>query len=68
MLDRSPKITLADLKAGDAIIVASTVGANPDQVTAITLVAGVEPILTAPGRKDMELGSWSLGVGGGDAP
>jgi hypothetical protein len=67
VLDRAPKIMLTDLKTGDAIIVASTVGASPDQVTAITLVGGVEPILTAPGRKDMELGSWSLGAGG-DAP
>jgi hypothetical protein len=56
------------LKAGDAIIVLSTVGATPDQLTAITLVAGVEPILTAPGRKDMALGEWSLGVDSGGAP
>jgi hypothetical protein len=71
VLDRASKITLADLKNGDAIIVASTAGATPDQVTAITLLSGVEPILTAPGRKDMELGSWSLSIGGGgggDAP
>ncbi|MGD1091835.1 MAG: hypothetical protein ABSB35_07555 [Bryobacteraceae bacterium] len=68
VVDRSPKITLADLKAGDAIIVLSTVGATPDQLTAITLVAGVEPILTAPGRKDMALGEWSLGVDSGGAP
>ncbi len=69
MLDRTPKMELAELKAGDAIIVSSTVGAIADQVTVITLVAGVEPILTAPGRKDMALGSWSLGVDlGGGAP
>lgn len=69
MLERTPKIALADLKRGDAIIVSSTVGSTPDQITAITLVAGVEPILTAPGRKDMALGSWSLGMeGGGSEP
>ena len=51
MLDRTPKITLADLKPGDAIVVSSTVGSTPDQITAITLVAGVEPILTAPAAK-----------------
>jgi hypothetical protein len=67
-VDRSPKISLADLKPGDAIIVLSTVGATPDQLTAITLVAGVEPILTAPGRKEMALGDWSLGVDSGGAP
>ncbi len=69
MLERTPKISLADLKPGDAIVVSSTVGSTPDQITAITLVAGVEPILTAPGRKDMALGSWSLDMeGGGSAP
>jgi hypothetical protein len=69
MLDRAPKIALADLMPGDAMIISSTVGASADQVTAITLVAGVEPILTAPGRKDMVLGEWSLGVDlGGGAP
>lgn len=65
MLERSPKITLADLKTGDAIIVSSTEGSAPNQITAINLVAGVEPILTAPGRKDMALGSWSLDMEGG---
>jgi hypothetical protein len=67
MLDRIPKVTLADLKAGDAIIVLSTVGPAQDQLTAITMLAGVEPILTKPGTKEMELGSWSLGGVGGDA-
>jgi hypothetical protein len=67
MLERTPKITLADLKPGDAIIVSSTEGTAPNEITAITLVAGVEPILTAPGRKDMALGSWSLDMEGGGA-
>lgn len=67
MLDRSPAMTLADLKNGDAIIVLSTVGANPDQLTAITMLGGVEPILTKPGTREMALGGWSLGGGlGGD--
>jgi len=65
MLERTPKITLADLKPGDAIIVSSTEGTAPNQITAINVVAGVEPILTAPGRKDMALGSWSLDMEGG---
>jgi hypothetical protein len=67
LLERVPKIALTDLNPGDAIIISSTVGAKADQVTVITLVSGVEPILTAPGRKDMALGEWSLGgeLGGG---
>jgi hypothetical protein len=67
LLDGSPTISLADLKVGDAIVVSSTVGAAADKVTAIKLLAGVEPILTKPGTQDMSLGGWSLGSGGGGA-
>lgn len=65
IIDQSPGVMLADLKNGDAIVVTSTVGADAGRVTAITLVAGVEPILTKPGTREMSLGSWSLEVGGG---
>ncbi len=65
MLERSPSATLADLKNGDAIVVLSTVGATQGKITAITLLAGVEPILTQPGSREMSLGGWSLDVGGG---
>ena len=65
MIERSPNIALADLKAGDAIVVSSTVGAVADRITAITLLSGVEPILTKPGTQVMSLGSWSLDMGGG---
>jgi Cu/Ag efflux protein CusF len=68
MLDGVPKMTLADLKKGDAIIVLSTVGASADQMTAITMLAGVEPILTRPGTREMQLGDWSLGGLGGGEP
>jgi hypothetical protein len=68
MLNRVPAITLADLNKGDAIIVLSTVGAQPDQLNVITMLAGVEPILTKPGTRQMELGSWSLGGGMGAEP
>lgn len=50
VLERAPAITLADLKPGDAIMISSSAGADPSSVTAITLVAGVEPILTAPSK------------------
>ena len=66
LLDRVPSVELADLKPGDAIIVLSSVGAQPDQLNAITMLAGVEPILTRPGTRQMELGSWSLGGGMGE--
>ena len=62
MLERMPPLKLEDLKPGDAIIVTSTEGADPGQVTAITLLAGVEPILTATpaSRRTSMLGSWNL--------
>ncbi len=66
LLNRVPDVTLAELKPKDAIIVLSTVGAQPDQLNVIKLLAGVEPILTKPGTRQMELGSWSLGGGMGE--
>lgn len=48
MFERLPVITVADLKAGDMIAVSSTKTDNPSKITAIRLLAGVEPFLTAP--------------------
>ena len=55
------------MKPGDALIIVAAAGTQPDKVTAVTLVAGVEPILaSAPkGRQGMVLGNWNLGGGGG---
>ncbi len=47
MLDRFPNITAADLKAGDIIAVSSSKNANPERITAIKLLAGVEPFIRA---------------------
>ena len=66
MLDRLPAITVADLKNGDAIMVSTTVGSDPTHVSAIMLLAGVEPILTAaPDSARDIMGGWNLGGGGG---
>lgn len=67
MIEHMPPIKLEDLKPGDAIIVSSTAGADPGQVTAITLLAGVEPILSATpaNQRSAMLGSWNLDMGGG---
>jgi len=56
MFERMPAIALADLKPGEAVIVSSTVGASADEVTAISLFAGVEPILRRPGTRELSLG------------
>lgn len=67
MLSRLPAVTLADFQKGDAVILVSTEGSDAG-VTAITMVGGVEPILTAsPGSQGMMLSPWSLSGGQGDA-
>ncbi|MEI9975899.1 MAG: hypothetical protein WDO73_29865 [Ignavibacteriota bacterium] len=66
MLDRSPTIQPADLKAGDAVMVLTTTGSDPSRVTLVQLLAGVEPILTASPNSTRDLlGGWNLGGGGG---
>jgi co-chaperonin GroES (HSP10) len=50
MLERMPPVTLAEIKPGDVIAVSSTAGADPSRLTAITLVTGVDAILTAMAR------------------
>jgi len=68
MLSRLPNSTLADLQKGDAVMIVSTEGGNSDAVTAITLLAGVDAILTAaPNRSASTLLSpWSLGAPNGE--
>ncbi len=46
MLERLPVISINDLKVGDMIIMSSLQGADPSQLTAISLVTGIEPLLT----------------------
>jgi hypothetical protein len=68
MLERAPALDLSELKAGDPLIVVSTEGAKPSEVMAIDILAGVEPILAArpKGSNQAVLGSWSLGMNGGE--
>ncbi len=47
MLERFPTITVSDLKVGDVIAVSSTRTNNLERITAIKLLAGVEPFLRA---------------------
>ena len=70
MLDRAPLLALGDLKAGDALMVLSTEGAKSSDVTAIIVLAGVEPILAAQpkGSEQMVLGQWNMGGGGEGGP
>ncbi|HWA93940.1 MAG TPA: DUF5666 domain-containing protein [Terracidiphilus sp.] len=65
VLNRAPVIQLADLKKGDAVMLVSTQGTN--EVTAITLLAGVEPLLQAPAESQNLLSNWSMGSGDTEA-
>lgn len=65
LLERSPQLSLADLKKGDALIISSSKGADGSSMTAFSLVAGVEPFLAAAPRTagQVDLGSWNIGAG-----
>jgi len=63
MIPRLPKTTLADLKAGEALMIVASGSTGP--YTAITVLSGVEPLLTGPAGSGMTISPWSLGSGGG---
>ena len=65
-LDRLPAMPLSELKPGDAIMLSSTTGSDPARVTAVMLLAGVEPLLTASPTATRDIMSgWNLGGGEG---
>ncbi len=72
MLERFPDITAADLKVGDVIAVSSTRTSDLDRITAIKLLAGIEPFLrvaqaqAAAGGQRGGQGSLSLDIPGLD--
>jgi hypothetical protein len=74
IIDNLPATTLAELKPGEMVLVLSTAGADPSRATAITFVAGVEPIFAmlqarqggGPGGagRPPNLGTINIGIGG----
>ncbi len=65
MLERLPPMTVADLKVGDAIMLSGGDGADPSRVTAINLLAGVEPLLTAAPQGGQQIfGNWNFDTAG----
>ncbi len=74
LLERMPVTTLAELKAGDRILVASTEGSDPGRLNAIALVAGLEALrpAAASGRAargpDVGLPGDLLDLGMGNLP
>jgi hypothetical protein len=67
MIEQLPPIHVTDLKPGDAIMVQTTIGSASTHPTAVTLLAGVEPILTAAPNSTRDImAGWNLGGGGGE--
>ena len=63
MVERLPKISVSELKAGDAVIVSGGGGADKAHLTAINIIAGVEPLFaSAPPRAGQDVGSWNLDI------
>lgn len=69
ILSRMPAVSLADLQKGDAVMIVSTMGDGEQPGKAITMLAGVEAILTASpnASQAMMLAPWSLGSGNAEA-
>ncbi|MBV9341995.1 MAG: hypothetical protein JO159_14055 [Acidobacteria bacterium] len=67
MLSRLPQVSVSDLNKGDAVMLVATEGSSASGPTAITLLAGVEPILSAAPagtRASTILSPWNLGEPG----
>jgi hypothetical protein len=67
MLSRLPTETMGGLKVGDAVmIVATSPTADSERSSAVTLLAGVDAILTAsPSGQSATLSPWSISGGEG---
>jgi hypothetical protein len=68
LLDQQPTIELADLKAGEPVVVTGGATGDMAKLTATSVVAGVDPILRAAPQRgaDPLAGNWNFGeLGGG---
>jgi hypothetical protein len=73
MLEHTPSISFNDIKTGEMIIVASTRGASPNRLTAVTLLAGADALIAMSqaaatrgqtqraGSAGQSMGNWNLG-------
>jgi hypothetical protein len=69
LLGRLSAAPLADFQKGDVVMIVATGGLKDAQVTAVTVLGGVEPLLQAMTQEQASsiLTPWSLSNGGGDA-
>jgi hypothetical protein len=66
-LERFPAFQVAELKKDEPLILSVSKTSDPAKAIAITVLAGVEPILATPSNQSraMMLGTWNLDGGGG---
>jgi len=64
MLARLPSSSLADLHAGDVVMIVASAGPSSSDLTAVTLLSGVAPLLAATpsGEEPMTLSPWNVGA------
>lgn len=69
LLSRLPSSALTDLQKNDVVMIVASEGADSDSATVITLLAGVEPILTASPNRSVSslLSPWSLNAPSGES-
>jgi hypothetical protein len=69
LLGRLPVALLPDFQKGDVVMIVGAGATKDAQVTAITVLGGVEPLLQATTKEQASsiLTPWSLSNGGGDA-
>jgi Cu/Ag efflux protein CusF len=68
LIERLPKISATDLKAGDAVVVTGApIDNDRSRLLATNVIAGVEPIFQSASPRQMQsLGDWGLASGGED--
>jgi len=69
MLSRLPAVSLTDLQKGDAVMLVTMQGGSGSALNAVTMLTGVEPILTASPNEGAAilLTPWTLGSQAGEA-
>jgi hypothetical protein len=69
LLGRLPATPLSEFQKGDVVMIVATGGPSDPQVTAITILGGVEPLLQATSQEQASsiLTPWSLSSSGADA-
>jgi hypothetical protein len=69
LLNRMPPVQFSELAKGEAVMIVATAGSATTDATAVSLLSGVEPLLTASpnGGAASLLTPWSLSTGAADA-